>query len=95
MKKINKTNLTKKEIAQKINNKIGISQVYTNEILDDFILLLKNLIRKEGIQIQNFGTFKIINKRQRKGRNPKNKEKFTISARKTLSFIMSKNLLIK
>ena len=50
-----------------------------------------NLIKKKETNIKNFATFKIINKADRIGRNPKNKKIYKIKARKSLSFITSKN----
>ena len=94
MLKIKSVNYTKKDIAKEINYKIGISKLYASEILDDLLLLLKELIKDKGAQIKNFGTFKILNKSERIGRNPKNKVNYKISARKSLSFIKSKNLNI-
>ena len=86
-----KINLTKKDISKKINSKTGLPTLYVNKITDDFIDILKNLIKNKEINIKNFATFKIINKNDRMGRNPKNKKIYKINARKSLSFIASKN----
>ena len=45
------------------------------------------IINKDKLSLKNFGSFKILNKKPRLGRNPKTKETFIISARKTLTFI--------
>ena len=92
MKSNSSFNLTKKQISKIINKKIGLSQLYSDKILDDLIFTLKEIIKKEDLTIKNFGIFKIKNKNERIGRNPKNKIKYKIKARKVLSFIMSKNL---
>jgi len=92
MLKINKTQLTKKDISKKINSKIGLSKSYTNKITDDLILILKDLIKNKEINIKNFGSFKILRKNERIGRNPKNKETYLIKERKSLSFKISQNL---
>ena len=92
MSEIKKTNLTKKDISKKINLKTGLSNLYTNQITDDFINILKNLIRNKEISIKNFATFKTISKNERIGRNPKNKRIYKIKARKSISFITSKKL---
>ena len=81
MKSNSSFNLTKKQISKIINKKIGLSQLYSDKILDDLIFTLKEIIKKEDLTIKNFGIFKI-----------KNKIKYKIKARKVLSFIMSKNL---
>ncbi len=91
MLKIKKTQLTKKDISKKINSKIGLSKSYTNRITDNLIIILKDLIKNDEINIKNFGTFSITNKDQRIGRNPKNKKSYLIKARKSLSFKISHN----
>ena len=71
MLKINKTQLTKKNISKNINSKIGLSNSYTDKITDSLIKKLKDLIKIKEINIKNFGTFKIRKKAERLGRNPK------------------------
>ena len=90
MSEIKNTNLTKKDISKKINLNTGLPTSYTNRITDDFINILKNLIKNKEINIKNFATFKVLNKGDRIGRNPKNKKIYKIKARKSLSFIISK-----
>ena len=90
-----KINLTKKDISKKINLKTGLSKLYAEQITDDFIYILKDLIKKKEISIKNFASFKTISKNERIGRNPKNKKIYNINARKSLSFIASKKLSVK
>ena len=47
------------------------------------------LIIQKKVNIKNFGSFKIIFKDKREGRNPKTKEKFTISSRNVIKFVSS------
>tara|TARA_B100000965_G_scaffold19361_1_gene14481 strand:- start:72 stop:371 length:300 start_codon:yes stop_codon:yes gene_type:complete len=90
MLKIKKNQLTKKDISKKINSRIGLSKEYINEITDDLIFILKDLIKNKEINIKNFASFKIIEKKERVGRNPKNNDTYLIKARKSLSFKISK-----
>ena len=60
MSKIKNKNFTKKDISKKINLKIGISNAYASKITDDFINVLKNLIKNNETNIKNFATFRII-----------------------------------
>ena len=53
------------------------------------------MIKSKEKSIKNFASFKIINKKERIGRNPKNKKIYNIDARKSLSFIPSKKLSAK
>ena len=95
MAEIKKTSLTKKDISKKINLKTGLSNLYAKQITNDFINILKSLIRNKEINIKNFASFKTINKKERTGRNPKNNKIYNIDARKSLSFIPSKKLSAK
>ena len=92
MSKINLTNLTKQDISKEIHKKLGLSISYTSEIVEDIILILKDLIKLNKINIKNFGTFKILFKKERLGRSPKTKESYVISARKSFCSLHQKNL---
>ena len=92
MSEIRKKSLTKKDISKNINLKTGLPSSYSYKITDDFIDILKTLIKDKEINIKNFLTFKIINKRERLGRNPKNNKDYIIKARKSLSIVVSKHL---
>jgi len=85
-------NFTKKDISKKINIKTGLSNQLNLEIIDDLIFLLKRSIKEKELNVKNFGTFRILMKKERLGRNPKNKKIYKISSRKSLSFTTSKKL---
>tara|TARA_B100002019_G_scaffold286646_2_gene297443 strand:+ start:1098 stop:1385 length:288 start_codon:yes stop_codon:yes gene_type:complete len=90
---MSKKNLTKIMIAKELGLKTGFSISFSKKLIDDLILCLIERIKTEKFNLKNLGTFKIINKNERKGRNPKTKEQFVITARKTISFIPSKKIL--
>ena len=54
-------------------------------------ILIQNL-HEEKLILKNLGVFKIIKKKRRIGRNPKTKEEFIINARKSLTFLPSKQM---
>ena len=95
MSKTKKKQFTKKDITNFIHLKIGTSKAYTNKITDNLIIILKVFIKNNDLNVKNFGTFKILNKKERMGRNPKNNINFIIKARKSLSFKVSKYLNTK
>jgi nucleoid DNA-binding protein len=95
MEKIKQINITKKDLSIIIFSKIGLSKSYANILTDDLINILKEKIKKGKLNIKNFGTFIIINKLERMGRNPKNKENYIISSRNSLTFKSSKYLIKK
>ena len=87
-----KKNITKKEITKILSEKIGLSSLYSKKIVNDLIQIIIKQIKNNNLILKNIGTFKIINKNERIGRNPKTKEQFLIKKRKSISFISSKNL---
>ena len=84
---MNKKNLTKKDISNKIFHNLGFSKSISSRIIDDFFeLIVTHLVKTDKIKISSFGTFKVLNKKKRVGRNPKTKVESTITARKVVKF---------
>ena len=92
MQKNKRLNFTKNDISTYIGFKTGLPKSYVGKIVNDLIIYLRILSKKGKLNIKNFGTINILNKTERVGRNPKTNEEFIIEARKSVSFIMSKNL---
>ena len=87
-------NFTKKELANKIYRDLGFSKNFSASLIDDFInVFTSDLMKNNKVKISNFGTFEILNKNERVGRNPKTKKEAKISARKVVKFKTS--LLVK
>ena len=86
-------NLTKQEIVNSIYMQIGYSKKISENFLEDFFeLIFENLKNNNKVKIAKFGTFHVRFKKSRIGRNPKTKEKKTISERKVILFKPSKEL---
>ena len=82
-----KKNFTRKELSEKIYRNLGFSKNFSSIIIDDFFeTITSELVKKNKIKISSFGTLKILNKRERSGRNPKTKDDAIISARKVVNF---------
>ena len=92
-----KKNFTRKDLSDKVYQKLGFSKNISSIIIDNFFeLLVLELEKFNNIKISSFGTFKIIKKKERIGRNPKTKVEAKISARKVVKFrpsILMKNKL--
>ena len=87
----NRQSLGKKEIIYSLKSSIGTSYTNIQKITDDIIDILTNiLIDQKKINIKNFGSFNIVHKNERIGRNPKTKEEFTITSRNAVKFKPSK-----
>ncbi len=87
-----KKNITKIEISKILSQRTGLSLLYSKKILNDLIQIIIKQVKNNNLILKNIGTFKIISKNERIGRNPKTKEEFLIKKRKSISFISSKNL---
>ena len=82
-----KKNFTRKNLIRKINQNIGFSKNFSSKIIDNFFeLLISAIIISNKIKISSFGTFKVINTRERTGRNPKTKIEAKILPRKVVKF---------
>ena len=91
-----RNNLSKKDIIKNIFLNIGISSSLSLKIIDDIIdILIQNLITNKKIKIKNFGIFLLRKKNERKGINPKNKQKYNISERFVITFKTSDYLKIR
>ena len=88
-----KNNCTKKDIVKNLSNKTGFSINYSKKLNDDLLELLKDALIDGQINYKNLGSFKLINKKQRIGRNPKTGERYVIKPRKQISFKISNNLM--
>tara|TARA_B000000437_G_C11530983_1_gene259213 strand:- start:303 stop:596 length:294 start_codon:yes stop_codon:yes gene_type:complete len=91
---VNKKTFKKIDIVKEISNITGFPVNLIKKIVNDYLMMLTYKIKKDrDFLIKNFGSFKIIDKKERVGRNPKTKEEFIITARKSISFTASKKLL--
>ena len=83
---------SKIDISKDLSYKTGYSKLLSKELIDNLLKILVYNIKTGQLNLKNFGSFKLINKSQRIGRNPKTKEKFIISARKVIKFIPSNKI---
>tara|TARA_B100001057_G_C22126883_1_gene673012 strand:- start:198 stop:500 length:303 start_codon:yes stop_codon:yes gene_type:complete len=88
-----KKNLGKKEIVNNIKSIIGFSSNNIKKVSDDLIeTIVQILIDQKKINIKNFGSFTVVYKKKREGRNPKTNENFTITSRNAIQFRPSTQL---
>lgn len=85
--------MTKNDLIIEIVENIGYSRVEAQKMVDDFFEEIKDaLIRDNQVKISGFGIFEIAHKKERIGRNPKNKVEATIKARNVVKFRPSNKL---
>ena len=80
-------NFTRKNLSNNVHQNLGFSKNFSSSIIDDFFeTLVSALVKLNKIKISSFGTFEVISKKERMGRNPKTKVKAKIVARKVVKF---------
>ena len=84
---MDKKNFTRKDLSNNIYKSLGFSRNFSSALVDDlFEILIQHLIKFNKIKISSFGTFEVINKKARIGRNPKTREEAQITSRKVVKF---------
>ena len=79
--------LTRSDIADAITEEFQVTKFEALDFLEEVLDEISGaLLDGEDVKITGFGTFKVHNKKERMGRNPKTKEPAVISARRSVSF---------
>ena len=79
--------MTKKDIARKIAEATGIPQMTVTEIVQMlFDGITEILVEEGGIELRNFGVFKVKERKPRKARNPRTGESVMVPARRVVTF---------
>ena len=86
-------NLKKIDIIKDLSIKTGYSSNYSKKVINELVDAILQNIKKGNLNLKNIGSFKIISKKERIGRNPKTKKEYVISQRKSISFKPSTSLL--
>ena len=90
----NQNNFTREDIAESLHADFGLTKkdciVFVNDIID---IIIEGLKTSGYVKIHNFGSFKIMRKKSRIGRNPKTKQNVMISERNVIKFKPSKIIL--
>ena len=88
-----KNKLAKIDIAKDLSSISGYSLALSKHLIDDVLRIISQEIKKGNFILKNIGTFKLIAKAERQGRNPKTNVPYIIKSRKSLSFSSSKKLI--
>ncbi|MCX8058821.1 MAG: HU family DNA-binding protein [Spirochaetes bacterium] len=69
------------------------SKKIVEDVINAFIDVVKGELKKKGtVQLVGFGTFKVVERKAREGRNPKTGQKIKIPATKVPKFVPGKDL---
>ena len=82
-----KNNFTRKDLSNKIYQNLGFSKNISLKIIEDFFeIIISDIIKYNKFKITSFGTFSVLRKKERIGRNPKTKIPAKILPRKVVKF---------
>ncbi|PHI06653.1 HU family DNA-binding protein [Fusobacterium polymorphum] len=85
--------MLKKELLNVLSEKLGIKKIETEKFLDTLEEVITEELKKgEDFTLGKLGTFKVKDRAEKNGVNPKTGEKIVIPARKAVTFKASKNL---
>jgi integration host factor subunit alpha len=79
--------ITRQELGAAVYAAVSLPRkdaaAFVDEVIDE---ICDAIIRDGEVKLSNFGTFKVLSKNERMGRNPKTHLEHVISARKAVSF---------
>jgi DNA-binding protein HU-beta len=85
--------MSKKELIDVVAMATELSKDKAGLVVDALILHIEKTIKKgEEVRIPGFGTFKVANRKARKGRNPQTGAEMTVKAARVPKFTASKHL---
>jgi DNA-binding protein HU-beta len=85
--------MNKKNIADNIYRKAGIKRFEAYGFVDFLIEAIIDHLRKDKkVVLSNFGTLKVVTRREKKVIHPNNKQELVIPERKTVKFLPSQKL---
>jgi len=85
--------MNKKELVERISKEAALTQKDSEKFLNSFMKITsEKLAEGEEIRLVGFGTFKVVEKKERKGVNPKTLKPINIPAHKAPKFVPGKDL---
>ena len=79
--------ITRSDFADRLRERFGLTSADSYKLVDIiFEEITESLVHGEEVKFAGFGTFKILEKNARMGRNPKTGVSALISARRVASF---------
>ena len=85
--------MNKQELIEVMANEAGISKVAAGAALDAYVAAVTKELKKNGkLGLVGFGTFSVIKRKAREGRNPQTGKAIKIPAKKVVKFKAGKTL---
>lgn len=85
--------MNKTDLVNALSEKTGIIKKDAKDMVDSVLeIITDNLKNDEKVSLSGFGTFKLVDRKERTGHNPRTGEEIKIPARKVLKFMPAKSL---
>ncbi|RLE08788.1 hypothetical protein DRZ78_00380 [Candidatus Aerophobetes bacterium] len=85
--------MNKAELVEEVANRTGLTKRVVGKALDTLISTITNsLARGEKVTLVGFGSFKVMRRKGRRGRNPQTGEEIQIPAKDVPKFEAGKSL---
>jgi len=85
--------MTKTELVDKMAKDAKVTKAAAGKALDSFVDGVKKALKKgDKVTLIGFGTFSVVQRKARKGRNPQTGKEIKIAARKAPKFSAGKAL---
>jgi len=85
--------MNKAELVAAMAKDAGVTKATATKLLDSYIANVTGELKKNGkIGLVGFGTFSVVNRKARTGRNPQTGKEIKIAAKKVVKFKAGKAL---
>jgi len=85
--------VNKADLVEEIVNQTGLTKKTSREAVDAMTSVITDaLAREEKVTLVGFGTFRVIRRKARRGRNPQTGETIQIPAKEVPKFVPGKGL---
>jgi len=79
--------VTRADLADAVLRRIGLSRVESAGIVDAVLTeIIDVIVSGEDLKLRSFGSFHVLSKKERPGRNPKTRIPAAVSARRVVAF---------
>ncbi|MCK9617912.1 MAG: HU family DNA-binding protein [Lentimicrobiaceae bacterium] len=79
--------MKKSEIIDAVAKESGFTKVMSKKALENVFTVITQILKSgESVTMKGFGTFKVINRPARQGRNPRSGKSMIVPAKKVIKF---------
>ena len=85
--------MNKAELVEEVADQTGLTKKASREVVDAIIsAITDSLVREERVTLVGFGTFQVMERKARRGRNPRTGKELQIPAKKAPKFKAGRSL---